>query len=438
MFDYQLVRVEKKIARLFRQGVFRDKKIFLFGVSENSRQIIQILRSYQIEPTNVMDNDRAKQGSYCSRVKVVPIDGVEDPKNARNLYIICSLYWREMAVQLRDRGIRRENILMLYHVESLLEHFRHAVSGKRIYEELLRRYGQAPMFVCPYTGTGDIYLIGTFWRQYLERNHIEDYVFLVITKACEKVARLFGIKNVVVFNKKMECACLIQYHMLCPEKVNITLLNDSWYQIHTNPLEWFRGYKGLEFTELFRKFVFGLPDEVKPEHPLLPNVDSKLDAIFQEKHLQPGNTVVLSPFSNTLADLSNEFWVGLAKGLLKEGFTVCTNSGGKGEPAVEETEAVFCSLEIAPQFVEKAGYFVGVRSGFCDIISGTKAKKIILYDARNRFFNTSAYEYFNLKTMELCEDAIEIQFEMADEKLQDQVVSRLKISRTHNNYHYVS
>ena len=63
MFDYQLVRVEKKIARLFRQGVFRDKKIFLFGVSENSRQIIQILRSYQIEPTNVMDNDRAKQGS---------------------------------------------------------------------------------------------------------------------------------------------------------------------------------------------------------------------------------------------------------------------------------------------------------------------------------------------------------------------------------------
>ena len=189
---------------------------------------------------------------------------------------------------------------------------------------------------------------------------------------------------------------------------------------------------------MFRKFVFGLPDEVKPEHPLLPNVDSKLDAIFQEKHLQPGNTVVLSPFSNTLADLSNEFWVGLAKGLLKEGFTVCTNSGGKGEPAVEGTEAVFCSLEIAPQFVEKAGYFVGVRSGFCDIISGTKAKKIILYDARNRFFNTSAYEYFNLKTMELCEDAIEIQFEMADEKLQDQVVSRLKISRTHNNYHYIS
>ncbi len=427
MFDYQLVRVEKKIDKLFRQGVFRDRKIYLFGVSENSRQIIQILRTYQIEPANVMDNDRTKQGSYCSRVRVVPIDGVEDLTNGRNLYIVCSLYWREMAVQLQDRGIRKENIILLYHVESLLEHYRHAVSGKRIYDELLSKYGKVPMFVCPYTGTGDIYLIGTFWRQYLERNHIEDYVFLVITKACEKVTRLFGIKNVIVFKKKMECACLIQYHMLCPQKVNITLLNDSWYQIHTNPLEWFRGYKGLEFTELFRRFVFELPDGTKPEHPLFPNVDSKLDAIFQEKHLQAGNTVVLSPFSNTLADLPNGFWVGVAKRLQQQGFTVCTNSGGEAEPAVEGTAAVFCSLEIAPQFVERAGYFVGVRSGFCDIVSGSKAKKVILYDARNRFFNSSAYEYFSLRTMGLCKDAIEIQFEQADEQLQDEVVSRLKM-----------
>lgn len=427
MFDYQLVRVEKKIDKLFRQGVFRDRKIYLFGVSENSRQIIQILRTYQIEPANVMDNDRTKQGSYCSRVRVVPIDGVEDLTNGRNLYIVCSLYWREMAVQLQDRGIRKENIILLYHVESLLEHYRHAVSGKRIYDELLSKYGKVPMFVCPYTGTGDIYLIGTFWRQYLERNHIEDYVFLVITKACEKVTRLFGIKNVIVFKKKMECACLIQYHMLCPQKVNITLLNDSWYQIHTNPLEWFRGYKGLQFTGLFRRFVFELPDGTKPEHPLFPNVDSKLDAIFQEKHLQAGNTVVLSPFSNTLADLPNGFWVGVAKRLQQQGFTVCTNSGGEAEPAVEGTAAVFCSLEIAPQFVERAGYFVGVRSGFCDIVSGSKAKKVILYDARNRFFNTSAYEYFSLRKMGLCDDAVEIQFEQADEQLQDEVVSRLKM-----------
>lgn len=429
MFDYQLEKVEKKLAGLLRQGVFRNKKIYLFGVSEHSRQVIQILRTYQLEPTNVLDNDRVKQGSYCSRIKVIPVEGVENPKDGQNLYIVCSLYWREMAVQLRDMGIRKENILQLYHVESLTEHFGHAVSGKRIHQELLRRYGNVPVFVCPYTGTGDIYLIGTFWKQYLEKNRIEDYVFLVITKACEKAAELFRIKNVVLFKNKLDCACLIQYHMLCPEKVNITLLNDSWYQIHTNPLEWFRGYKGLDFKELFRKFVFDLPDTARPEHPVFSNVDSQLEGIFLDNQLQAGNTVVLSPYSNTLADLPDGFWAGLARRLLKAGFTVCTNSGGSGEPAVEGTVPVFVSLEIAPQFVERAGYFVGVRSGFCDIVSGTKAKKVILYDARNRFFNCSAFEYFSLKKMGLCDDAVEILFEQDDGRLQEEVAVQLRNGR---------
>ena len=37
-------------------------------------------------------------------------------------------------------------------------------------------------------------------------------------------------------------------------------------------------------------------------------------------------------------------------------------------------------------------------------------KKIILYDARNRFYNSSAYEYFSLNHMGLCDDAIEIKY----------------------------
>ena len=67
-------------------------------------------------------------------------------------------------------------------------------------------------------------------------------------------------------------------------------------------------------------------------------------------------------------------------------------------------------LNIAPQFVEKAGIFIGVRSGFCDVISASKAKKIILYDAENRFYNSSAFEYFSLNHMGLCRDAIEIEY----------------------------
>ena len=97
--------------------------------------------------------------------------------------------------------------------------------------------------------------------------------------------------------------------------------------------------------------------------------------------------------------------------LINKGYKVATNSGGKTEPAIKGTTGVFFPLDIAPQIIEEAGTFIGVRSGFCDVISGTKAKKIILYDKRNRFYMGSAFEYFSLKAMELCDDAIEIEYE---------------------------
>lgn len=427
MFDYKLVRVEKKLKRFYEKGILENKKIYLFGVSENTRQIIGILRTYGLEPAAVLDNDERKQGTYCSGVKVISLKNAGTMQEPGRLYIICSLYWKEMTAQLKGMGVCKGNIRMIYEDDTLPECLLHACLGKRIYGRLVRKYGKVPIFVCPYTGTGDIYLIGTFWRQYIEKNRIKDYVFVVISKACEKTAKLFDIKNIELLEKKIESSYLIRYYMLCPEEMELKLLNDSWGQIHTNPLEWFRGYKGLEFTGLFRRFVFDLPDTARPEHPVLKNADPELEAQFRKHRLQPGNTAVLSPYSNTLADLPGTFWEQLAEALRKAGFTVCTNSSGDREPAVEGTVPVFFPLHIAPQWIEKAGYFIGVRSGFCDIISGAKAKKVILYDSQDWFYNGSAFSYFSLKKMGLSEDAVELLFDPAEEGLCKRVMDALGV-----------
>lgn len=425
MFDYKLAGVEKRLCRMFEKGLLDDRKIYLFGVSENTRQIIRILRSFGVEPCGVLDNDKRKQNTHCCSIKVVPVEAVYEKKDGRVLYILCSIYWKEMEAQLLDRQVKKENILILYKEESLLECLYQGFLGKRIYERLMKKYGDVPLFLCPYTGTGDIYLIGTFWEQYVKKNHIEDYVFLVISKPCEKVAHLFDIKNIVVLKKKEESCYLIRYYMLCREKVNLKILNDAWGQIHTNTVEWFRGYKGLEFTELFRKFVFDLPDEAKPRHPIWKDIDKELGEAFENLGLEPGNTVILSPYSNTLADLPQVFWKELAGELKRKGLTICTNSSGETEPAVEGTVPVFFPLNQAPQWVEKAGYFIGIRSGFCDVVSGTKAKKVILYGRQERFFNASSYEYFNLKDMGLCDDAVEMEFDSNDRGLCGKVMDAL-------------
>ncbi len=412
MYDLDLHRTEQILKKRNKWGLLKDKEIYLFGVSDNTRQIIQILRELGVEPRNVIDNDITKQGSYCSRLKVISFDEIEESDDKKKLYIIYSAYWREMLPQLTERGIRKKNIWRLNRKSGLLLSLLiKTYLGKIFYIELKEKYGDVPIFVCPYTGTGDIYLIGTFWEEYINKNNINDYVFVVISNACKKVANLFDIKNIEVVKKKEYVSYLIDYYLYDSEKGKIKILNDCWAQVHTNQVEWFRGYKGLYFTDLFRRFVFDLQDDICPRHPTFKDVSEKVEIIFKEYGLIAKKTVILSPYSNTLSDLPIEFWENLVVQLVKKGYVVATNSGGKTEPAIKGTIGIFFALDIAPQIIEEAGHFVGIRSGFCDVISGTKAKKVILYDKGNRFYMGSAYEYFNLKGMQLCDDAIEIEYE---------------------------
>ena len=286
MYDVELRRTERILKNRNAIGLLKDRDIYLFGVSDNSRQIIQILRELGIEPKNVIDNDASKQGSYCSRLKVISFADIEKPNDKRNLYIIYSAYWREMLPQLTDCGISKRNIWRLNRKPGLLLFLLlRAYRGRSYYRALKYRYGDVPIFVCPYTGTGDIYLIGTFWEEYVKRNNINDYVFVVISNACRKVANLFEIKNIEVVKKKEDASLLIQYHLYDPENVKIKLLNDCWPQVHTNQVEWFRGYKGLYFTELFRRFVFDLPNDIKPKHPKYRDESEIVKKVFSKYEL---------------------------------------------------------------------------------------------------------------------------------------------------------
>ncbi len=427
MYDDELNRVSKRINHLVNAGYFNKRKIYLFGVSDNSRQIIKMLRQYALEIIGVIDNDKTKQGSCCSRIPVISINDVTDITDSDNVFVIYSAYWREMIGQLVKKNIKKSNIFILYKKKkTVLRYIAEACVGRKIYRYVSKKYASDMVFLCPYTGTGDIYLIGTFWKEYCCRNKINNYSFVVISMACKRVAELCQIENICVLDKKIHAEYMIYSHMLWPEKVKLKILNDCWAQIHTNQIEWFRGYKGLEFAPLFKKYVFDLPDSAKPQHPIFENKDSEIKKIMDENGLVSGNTIVLSPYSNTLADLPDEFWNKLAKKISEQGFFVCTNISNVSELAIEGTVPVFFPLTIAPQFIEKAGYFIGVRSGFCDIVSGANATKVILYDKKNRFYMGSAYEYFNLNDMELCTDAIELQYDGNLEEITNKILSVLK------------
>ncbi len=426
MYEDELNRVKNLLDTLYENGCLNGQTIILFGVSENTRQIIRLINSYGDRVEWVVDNDDSRKGSNCYQVPVKPVSELTNAEIKNGLFFIYSYFWREMQSQLIEMGVEESRIYSFFLKDRTLnEQFDMAEKGARICEDYRNEIGDYPIFLCPYTGTGDIYLIGTFWNEYISRNNIFNYIFIVVSKACSRVTEMFDIRNVRQITQ-IESSYVVEFYKLCGEKTGIKILNDSWWELRANPLQRFRGYKGLYFSEIFKKFVFDFEDDIKPQHPILKNADDDLNPIFEKYCLSQRRTVVLSPYSNTLSDLAGVFWINLVNQLKTKGLCVCTNCGSDEKP-IEGTDGIFVPLNIAPQFIEKSGCFIGVRSGFCDCISAANAQKIILYDRKNRFFNCSAFEYFNLKNMGLCDDAIEIEYDTANtDELTDRILSYIK------------
>lgn len=415
MYEYELKNLKLAISRYAKKKHSSSEiSICVFGVSERTHHIIRELALKDIKVKYVLDNDEKKQKMYCCGVPVVPINRIKDEPEVD--IFIMSVFWREMEKQLLDIGILKKHIFIIKLAKEIeatfFEKILYVLMGRNIFLKIKKKYSEnVKILLCPYTGTGDIYLIGTLLQQYIVQELIEDYVLVVVSAACRRVAELFGIEKIEKLSSTDDCSKLISYYMVVPEECDIKILNDSFGDIYTNPTQWIRGYKGHNFTEMFRKYVFGLPDDAMPQSPCLKEVNSVIDSLFAKHKLEKGKTVILSPYATTLADMPDGFWEELADKLKGMGYIVCTNSSGEKEPAVKGTQAVFFSLNIAPQVIEAAGAFIGVRSGFCDVISCAKAKKIILYDRNNWFYNCSAYEYFSLKKMGLCDDAVEFEFD---------------------------
>lgn len=418
MYDEELRRVGKVVDNLIKENFFSKKQVYMFGSSNDTKQVIQLLNERKMEVVCVLDNDVEQQKGLCAGVPVIAVPEILKMEKERICVLIYSVHWFEMKKQLLQLGIQEGQIIVLCQTEmDFNDYLEEAQRGQEIYEQLVKEYNCKQIFLCPYTGTGDIYLIGTFWGKYLRKKEIKDYIFIVISGACEKVTRLFEIKNVVVFKRKEDAGCLIRYYMMHRDSVNLKLLNDSWRQNHVNPIEWLRGYKGLDFRTMFCRYVFDFPANMFGSHPDISRFQGEVGIIFEQNKLERGNTVVIAPYSNTLMELPDAFWLDIVDELKKIGYVVCTNCAGEKEKEIEGTIRLSLPLQYVPQLVQQAGFFIGVRSGLCDIISGTHARKVVLYDKHERCNNCSSYEYFSLKKTYLCSELNEIEIDLNELEL---------------------
>ncbi|GHV51065.1 hypothetical protein FACS1894216_04380 [Synergistales bacterium] len=414
MDNHSRAILKKRITRLVRRGALRDKKIVLFGVSPFSKEIKNCLSEEGFALSAVVDNDSRKTGSECLGVKVQKPETILLPHSDSFVVLVSAGgFYREITLQLVQMGyVKNRHIFTLTFKtdESLFVMscmIARTIRGAVMYRKLTKGLpGNRTVFIAPYTGVGDIYLVGLFFNEYLRQNGITDYVFVVVSGACKKVAEMFGIKNIAVLKPTLTDDIINSGNFLRADWP-VIVLNDGWLGELT---QWLRGYKGLNFERMFRYFVLEFDDSVPYELPPRRDYSAETDAIFQKSGLIKGKTVVLSPYSNTLLDLPDDLWQSIVRHCKGLGYTVCTNCAAVTEKPVAGTEKVFFPLGQAIAFMDAAGYFIGVRSGLCDIISTSSCKKVVLYGKGTYFYKSSPYEYFSLEKMGLCGDALELEY----------------------------
>lgn len=294
------------------------------------------------------------------------------------------------------------------------------LNGFRAYQKILRdcppEEGWKIWFM-DYDGSGDTYLTCGYLQSLGMLG--EHDAFAASGGLSRNIAELFSFGRYTQIAPKAALNVRLMERFLGYKLNLLPLLYESDYLENSGIMRRMAGWRGIDFMTMLKiglEANCGVPYRAGAwEQPAFPYNDSEIDEIFQRNGLIPGKTVLLAPYAgkNDQWGVPMSFYEELVRKLTERGYTVCTNSiSPRKEPPVPGTTPLLVSHRLMRPFCERAGVFIGLRSGLCDIISAAKGcKKIILYsDMPIPSVCTSHKEFFQLRNMELCCDAEEISF----------------------------
>lgn len=287
--------------------------------------------------------------------------------------------------------------------------------GFLIYQKIKRLYPdkKRPIYVYDYSGLGDVYVICLYLNGNEKELSSKDIILTVIGNGCKKVTDLFRLPNVKVLSS-LESICLTYLSNIAGPDLDIHPSTPFPQHVFSDIYAHYLYGKRLNMAEVYAHVMLGIREAriSYPNNDLRQN-SNKLNNFFSENHqLQHGKTVIISPYANTVIGYPTSFWIMLIQKLKGLGFSVYTNCSGS-EPEITGAPAFHFPLEIAEQVLNYAGFFVGIRSGFCDIICNTSAYKVIIYP-EYEIFNSSVYDFCSFEKMKIGKSFREIQWDYSN------------------------
>lgn len=209
---------------------------------------------------------------------------------------------------------------------------------------------------------------------------------------------------------KLIAEALQKIQMIVNMPIGIHLLFMWNYTLYFNRCR-IRMTKRFSFNDTYLYYIFNFTHEPKITFPLFLNKKVIL-RICEKKLIKKNKTIFLSPNANSVYGLSPLFWNLLGYKLTNKGYKIICNINDENEKKLYYFPTVFPSYTESVPMLEYCGSFIGLRSGFCDIISSAKCKKIILYPKQDEYINYSEHrsdiEFSGLNHMGLCNNSIEI------------------------------
>jgi hypothetical protein len=408
--------IHSGVKKICEKKLLLDKHFVIFGCTKHARLLRDEVNNYGILLYAIIDNNINKISKTCLGVEVYTPETLIK-KVADVFVIICSEYSHEMSNQLITLGLNENTDFsvidtpstektysdtLLKTISSLL----YVNSGRQLKNRILRKHGKAQkLFLCPYPGTGDIYMACSFLNLYNSLHGINSFAVAVVGKSAARTVTLFNINDVEVV-KKSKMDALLAYYQYSWDDFIYPLLYWGW---RTKKYLFADNHKDITFTEMFKYDVFGLDSTAMIEAPKRRGTEGYAKELFDRLGLRQGRTIILAPYAGSFeSEIPTEVWVSMAKRLKESGFDVCTNRGNERELAIDKTVGIFFPLIEAIGVMDYAGGFIGIRSGFCDVISSSNCRMVVIYE---NGFNASNIEYFSLEKMGLRKEVFETVFE---------------------------
>lgn len=370
---------EKMIAHfrsLLFGGRFEGHDIWCFGHTQATLELIGLFEAAGIRICGILDNNPEKQGQIARGIPIVSPSVFLAGETRGTLVCIVSRAYAAMVQQLEEGGYQGRveklvdyNTFAAYSLDGSVRREKSArvARGIALWKTLREAYPTDVYFVFPFAAIGDVCHAMAYLDAYCEKTHVYRRQIIVAEDEARQAAALYGEDAIAYPQEQMDE--LVQA-AIAEQASDVQVIHHD--RPYTNYMIRLLRKVFMPFDDFYRCGIYGLPENTIPRYP------SRFVEPKDCHGMIEGRSVILAPWAKSVAGLPASFWEAEAARWSSEGWRVFTNLA-PGEESIPGTRPLAVPLcELLP-LAERAGVFVALRSGVCEVLAGARCRKIVYF-----------------------------------------------------------